>query len=183
MLMQNKNLRKKGSSLLEVIIVLVIVSFTIIASMALVARTRLEIRNNETEDKVNGVLIKALEALKAPTKVLISGNVNFSNTTTYFFSLKPSGSEAFILEYKRPGTFTALPKNDNFNFSDVCRNDNAFFMTDDQNFRYCQQVEIKPVDVAKKLYQVTTTIVYQTSNGSKSETLTSYRYDGFQIQN
>jgi len=185
-MLNKKNLYKKASSLIEVIIVLAIVSFTIIASMALVARTRLEIKNNEIQDKGNEVMLKALEALKAPTKVLISGNVNFSIPTTYYFSMQTDASGNYILKYQPPTFFTALPTdNETFNFNEVCKADNVFYMTDGGTFNYCQQVTIKPIlrqGITRELYEVSTRIIYVTSSGSKSESLTSYRYEGFKKQ-
>jgi len=109
---QNKVL-KKASSLIEVIIVLAIVSFTIIASMALVAKTRLEIKNNELQDNANEVLLKALEALKSPSKVVLVNSPALTGAGPYYFALKEDQSGNYVLNYQYPGQFTSLPKTDN----------------------------------------------------------------------
>lgn len=182
-MLNKKRILKKASSLIEVIIVLAIVSFTIIASMALVAKTRLEIKNNELQDKGNEVMLKALEALKTPTKVLISGNVSLTGTGPYYFSLQTDTSGNYLLKYQPPGSFTSLPKRTgDFKFSEVCRADNVFYLSDGESYNYCQQVEISPIfktGISRELYKVSTTIVYQTSNQDISESLTTYRYEGF----
>ncbi len=179
---QNKVL-KKASSLIEVIIVLAIVSFTIIASMALVAKTRLEIKNNELQDNANEVLLKALEALKSPSKVVLVNSPALTGAGPYYFALKEDQSGNYVLNYQYPGQFTSLPKTDNtFDFSQICRDTNVFYLTNGQNFTYCQQVEISPIlrpGVTRELYKVSTTIIYQTSNEAKSETILSYRYGSF----
>lgn len=181
--MLNSKLLKKGSSLIEVIIVLAIVSFTIIASMALVARTRLEIRNNEIQDNANGVLLKALEALKTPAKVVINGNPSLSGANAYYFSLKEDTAGRYILQYQAPGSFKSLPgESGTFDFNDVCTTDNPFYVSDG-SFTYCQQVTITPIlrpGVIRELYEVGTRIIYTTSNENKSESLTSYRYANFE---
>ncbi len=182
MLQLNKK-HKKGSSLIEVIIVLAIVSFTIIASMALVARTRLEIKNNEIQDNANEILLKALEALKSPSKVVLTQDPSLTGVGPYYFSLKVEQDGTYVLEYKRAGSFTALPKTDgSFDFSKICTDQNPFHVTDGRSFNYCQMVEISPIlkaGISRELYKVSTTIIYQTSNEAKSETLISYRYGSF----
>jgi len=183
MFQTTKNKYKKAASLIEVIIVLAIVSFTIIASMALVARTRLEIKNNEIQDNANEVLLKALEALKSPSKVVLENSPSLTGVGPYFFSLKEDQNGNYLLKYQYPGQFTSLPKTDNtFEFNQICTSSNAFYLTNGQTFNYCQQVEISPIiraGVTRELYKVSTTIIYQTSTESKSETLISYRYGSF----
>jgi type II secretory pathway pseudopilin PulG len=198
---------KKAASLIEIIIVLAIVSFTIIASISLVARTRIEIRNNEIEDKANEVLLKALEALKAPTRVVIlndetlpqtsecrSGTGScFSGSGPYYFSLEnvgssQAGTNVYVLRYQPTGTFDNWPEpGSDFDFTEVCStgSGNPFYIIDESEFSYCQQVAITPirsVRVTSEAYKVDTTIIYSIGGESKLTTLTTYRYGGFQLQ-
>lgn len=186
--MQSKKYLKKASSLIEVIIVLAIVSFTIIAAMSLVARTRLEIKNNELQDTANELLLKALEGVKSPSKTVISGSPSLTGSNPYYFSLTQSVNGNYVLNYLGATGFTPLPRESGkYTFDSVCNANSPFYPRDlgDSTFKYCQQVAITVITpilravTAKELYKIETTIVYQISGETKSETLTTYRYDGF----
>lgn len=173
---------KKGASLVEVIIVLAIVSLTIVSSMSLVARTRIEIKNNEIEDKISDILLKAMEAMKKPGEVVLTGATTFTPGRGYYFSLKQDLTGVYSLELQRFAS--PLPtQSGTFQFSDVCTPNNPFYLTDSKNFNYCQQVEITQIQSAvipnEQLYKITTTLIYGLSGQSKSETLVTYRYEGF----
>lgn len=192
--MQGNNKYKNGASLIEVIVVLAIVSFTIIASMALVARSRVEIRNNEIQDISNGLLLRIVEALKAPVKVEVVSQVNSPLTsivglTTYSFSVNPTtrtvGNQTvteYKLNYLRPGTFTNLPRQSGTTtFNSICTSNNPFYLSQ-PGLEYCLQVEINRVSTpnpAEELYRVSATIFYPTNEGAKTESLITYRYEGF----
>ncbi len=96
---------KKATSLLEVIVVLAIISLTIVSSVSLVAKTRIQIKNNELTDQINGQVVKALEILKSPSDILISNDTNLTGTDIpYYFNLSNPTQGTYILQYQPNAT-------------------------------------------------------------------------------
>lgn len=176
---------KTGTSLVEVIIVLAIVSLTILASMGLIARTRVEIKNNELEDKSNSILLKVIENFKNPSNSILPSNLNLSTAGPFFFTYKPDVNGVFSLTYLTPGSyFAALPVEvtSGLKFSDVCSDRSPFYLIDQSNFAYCQQVVITPIrgqDITTEIYKIDTTLIYESSRGIGISNLTTYKYGGF----
>lgn len=181
--MLSNNSTKKGSSLIEVIIVLAIVSLTIISSMSLVARTRIEIKNNEIEDKASDFLLKALEALKTPDKVTLVGNPQLTEGRLYNFSLSKDVSGAYSLVLQPNATSLPVAGSE-YEYSEICNSSSIFYLTDENSFNYCQQVSIvkrqnrfNPKN--PNAYEIKTTLLYQINGESKSDSLVTYRYEDF----
>ena len=57
----------KAATLIEVLIVLGVISTTMIVAVSLIINSLYELRNNETQDAANGIMIQALEIAKSPT--------------------------------------------------------------------------------------------------------------------
>lgn len=186
-----KQKTKKATSLLEVIVVLAIISMTIVSSISLVARTRVQIKNNEITDQINGQVVKALEILKSPSDILVSNDANLTGAGPYFFTLSNPAPNKYLLQYQFQGaTFPVITSeqsatgatNPNTNLPG-CDNSSIFFVTGVLNFNYCQQVRIVPLTNIKTnqiYYQINVTLVYKNFiNQNVYQTLSTYRYDNF----
>ncbi len=90
--------RLKATSLVEVLIVLAIISSTILGSMLLVSNSFVVVRQNQTEDYVNGLVVNAMEIVKSPSNVSVTDN-SFTltqNSTPVFFKLTRVNGSAYL---------------------------------------------------------------------------------------
>lgn len=170
----------RGFSLLEVLVMLTIVSFTMISAMSIVAKTNISIKNNEQLDVINNLMIKSIELLKSPSDVYLSSNGYTQvtgNTSDHYFSLKESGGAKY-LEYNTNSSPAAIGTctSNNFYYYPVVINGVS------QNYNICLQIRIKRTlnPVTSKYYYVAQTTVRYNLNGTETtDTLITYRYEGF----
>lgn len=176
---QNKA-KLKGFSLLEVLIMLTIVSFTMIAAMAVVAKANISVKNNEKLDVVNNLMIKSIELLKTPSNVYLSANgynLVINNSSDYYFALKETGTSKY-LEYN----INANPSN-----IGTCNSSNFYYYPivvngSTQNYEICMQIRIRRTlnPVTNRNYYVTQTTVKYNLNGTDlTDSLITYRYENF----
>jgi len=91
--------RLKATSLVEVLIVLAIISSTILGSMLLVSNSFVVVRQDQTQDYVNGLVVNAMEIVKSPSNIFVSNDTftQTQNSTPVFFKLsKATGGGAFL---------------------------------------------------------------------------------------
>ncbi len=69
-------LKKKASSLAEVMIVLGIISTAMVASISIMVNSLIRIRVNDIEDSANTILIQALEIAKSPTQLRVNADLS-----------------------------------------------------------------------------------------------------------
>ncbi len=163
--------RLKAASLMEVMVVLGIVSFTIVSSMSLVAKVSTTVKSNEIQDQANSLILKALEVFKNTKDVFVSQDVLTSATGgTYYFALKEGSTGAF-LQYDPTGDAQSLNN---------CDANNVYFVAN-LNFGPCLQVAITPINsvTGGKYYNVEVFIKYSISGKDITDSLKTYRYYGF----
>ncbi|MFS8130891.1 MAG: hypothetical protein ACMG57_02840 [Candidatus Dojkabacteria bacterium] len=90
--------RLKATSLVEVLIVLAIISSTILGSMLLVSNSFVVVRQNQTEDYVNGLVVNAMEIIKSPSNISVTDNsfVTTQNPTPVYFKLTRINGSAYL---------------------------------------------------------------------------------------
>lgn len=104
--------KKKATSLVEIIIVLAIVSLTIVSSIALVAKSRITLRNNEVNDEITAAMVKILEAVKSPQALQISSDVSLQSADNpYYFTLSSNQQGVYYLKYQSAGSSIVTLKN------------------------------------------------------------------------
>lgn len=72
---------KNASGLVEVLIVMAIIGTTLVSSMLLVSRGFIEVKNNQTEDSINGIIVQVLDRIKNSTALEII-NSEFNTLTS-----------------------------------------------------------------------------------------------------
>lgn len=83
------NRKLKAISLFEVLISLIVISLTIVSTLAIFVQVNLKLRENEITSSANGINIKAIELLKSPSDVLLSSQLPpVYPSTGAFYSLK-----------------------------------------------------------------------------------------------
>lgn len=90
--------RLRATSLVEVLIVLAIISSTILGSMILVSNSFVVVRQNQTEDYVNGLVVNAMEIIKSPSNISVTDNsfATTQNTTPVYFKLSRVNGSAYL---------------------------------------------------------------------------------------
>lgn len=86
-----KVITRNASGLVEALIVMAIIGTTLVSSMLLVAQGFVEVRNNQTEDTINGLLIQVLTKLKNSNafEIALTEYNTIGTTTEKNFSLRP----------------------------------------------------------------------------------------------
>ncbi len=172
----------KAFSLLEVLVMLVIISFTIISAVSLVSKISISTKNNENEDVINGVLLEAIELLKSPSPVLLSSdgyNQVTTDTNEHNFALKDTVSVKYLQFNTNPNT--TLPTQcsaSDFYYVPIVINNKQ------QPYNLCMQIKIKrtlvPGTTANYYYFIQASILYNINGTNKTDTLTTYRYGSFE---
>lgn len=87
-----KIVTKNASGLVEALIVMAIIGTTLVSSMLLVSQGFIEVRNNQTEDTINGVLVQVLNKVKNSNSLAISLSEynTITNTSERHFYLLPN---------------------------------------------------------------------------------------------
>ena len=169
---------KKALSLIEMLVVLVIISTTVITAFSLILRSNLDIKENEIADTTNSLMVSISEAIKSPGGVPISGFTlgSFNTGQEYAFKVAAQGN-SFVLTYV-PGTpsLTTCDSNSQFKYP----------VSVDQNTvrDVCVLVGITKTSNDTNRFQVKTNTVYSlvSSSGAPiSSYLISYRYNTFEL--
>jgi type II secretory pathway pseudopilin PulG len=184
-----KNLKRYNAlSLVEMLVVLLIVSTTVLSAFSLIIRSNLEIKENEIRDSINGVLVGINDVMSSNNEVSILNftPVVFTNEVTYGFSVNSIMSADTESSLNYVGTGTEI---------DSCSESSPYYFT--QSFllnsedvysdlqSMCLQVLITPLLTTPRRYEVRTVVVYSFNNGNADpivNNLITYRYGDFEIQ-
>ncbi len=108
---------KTASGLVEVLIVMGIIGTTLVSSMLLVSRGFVEVRNNQTEDEISGIVVQVLDKIKNSTALEIAQTEfnTLSSTSTRNFYL--SGPDTLSLDTFQSPTLpiTSCDSNNEYN--------------------------------------------------------------------
>ncbi|MEO6728543.1 MAG: hypothetical protein ABIM99_01340 [Candidatus Dojkabacteria bacterium] len=186
--------RLRATSLVEVLIVLAIISSTILGSMLLVSNSFVVVRQNQTEDYVNGLAVNAMEIVKSPSNIFVTDD-SFTvtqNPTPVFFKLTRINGAAYLQktqdtqistcevgsQYIIESTIIADPRNPN-------NAEAGTTATPSTTPNVCVQVKIVPVagsiitNGIQSYYQMTVIAVYNQDNKPVIVTFQSNRYEQF----
>jgi|SRR5690606_5282061 len=169
----SKKIKKpKGLSLVEILIVLIIISTTVISAMSLIINSFIEIKENEVQDTANGILLSATEALKSPGVIQISGLSSgiLSRTTGDFFSVTPNDS-GFVLTY--------VPGGESIN---ECDSDSRYLFNLRENQQTIDQacLQVKIIDrsgLGITKYEIEAKVVYNFSGKTETNSIKAFRYE------
>lgn len=174
----------KGTSLVEVLAVLAIVSVAIIATMNVLVKANISIKSNEIQDIANDTLIRALELVKAPSNVLISASPSdFANLLTgsnsnNYYALKKSGSSNYLQFDPQYAVNAPLSS---------CSSSSFYYIPIEVNgvtqpYIFCMQLQFSPktqVD-GSRYYEVNVRIIYSLSGRPQIiEDYKTFRYGSF----
>lgn len=174
----------KGTSLVEVLAVLAIVSVSIIATMGVLVKANISIKSNEIQDIANDTLLRALELVKAPSNVLISAAPSdFANLLTgsdpnNYYALKKTGSSNYLQFDTQYASNSPLSS---------CSSSSFYFIPIDVNnvtqpYIFCMQVHFVPktqID-GSRYYEVNIRIIYSLSGKPQIiEDYKTFRYGSF----
>ncbi|MEP7103472.1 MAG: hypothetical protein ABI721_02055 [Candidatus Dojkabacteria bacterium] len=180
----------KASSLVEVLVVLGIISSTILGSMLLVSNSFVVVRQNQTEDYVNGLAVNAMEIVKSPSNVFVSDDTFATNqqTSPVFFKLTKNTNGSY-LEKTLDQQITTCDANSQYKISSTTLNaagapetqTNTGFTLPD----VCVQVKILPIATSvvtngvQSYFEMTVVAIYNSDNHPVTVTFKSNRYDSF----
>lgn len=174
--MNIKKGRKKGTSLAEVLIILAIISTTVIASTTLVVQSLATIRNNETEDTANGLMVKALEIAKSPAQVYVT-DTSFVNAVTgqpYFFSIQ-NQNDQYLLRRESSDIST-------------CQVNSPYAVDlypdgSEVSFLACLVVGITRLQsLNQTIYEINSKVIYNLEGETRITNVTGYRKDEFTLR-
>lgn len=179
----------KATSLVEVLVVMGIIATTIIGSMVLVAGSLVTVRNNQTEDYVNGILINAIEVSKSPSNLFVNDDsfLQTGGSSVSYFRFTNDGTNA-ILQRTFDGDLTQCGDQSQYLITnrilDVVpipgaaptqqQEENVLFV----NPTVCLQVQITPQPVTQS-YLMRIKSVYQVQGETFTTTVQSQRYESF----
>lgn len=171
----NKN--KKALSLIEMLIVLIIISTTVLTAFGIILRSNLEIKENEVKDTVNTLMVSINEAVKTPVRLQLRNfsSSSFSPNVEYAFRVEQQGS-IYILTYVSGSTsLTSCSSTSSFKYNIASIQSTV---TD-----VCVLVSIKSVQGAVPArYEVKTNTLYTFNQPSATPNysyLIANRYDTF----
>lgn len=181
--------RLKATSLVEVLIVLAIIGSTIIGSMLLVSNSFVVVRQNQTEDYVNGLTVSAMEIVKSPSNVSVTDDtfVTTQNPTPVFFKLTRANGSSY-LEKTNDSQITTCEASSQYIITQSVINQAGQGTqggTTNPQPNVCVQVKIVPVSGSvitngiQSYYQITVISVYNQDNRPIVVTFQSNRYEAF----
>lgn len=169
---------KKGVSLVEMMVVLVIISTTVISALSLIIRSTLEIRDNEVRDSVNGLMINISDALKSPARIQLKNFTpsTFVAGTPYAFRVEAQGN-VFVLTYVSGSTTLSS-----------CPSDSSFLypisVTQSTLQNVCLMVSITLLSGSPTRYSSNIQTFYnlpQNNSTTTSNSLVTIRYEAFTL--
>ncbi len=171
---------KTASGLVEVLIVMGIIGTTLISSMLLVSRGFVEVRNNQTEDEISGIVIQVMDKLKNSTALEIAQTEFNTLTSTSTRNFYLSGRDQLTLDtFESPTTpITSCDSNNEYNV--IAKEIVDSSLT--QNL--CIQIQLRKQDQALNDRFIGSVVYVYTLN---TETLTSkldfVKYNEFTVPN
>jgi type II secretory pathway pseudopilin PulG len=175
---------KKATSLMEVLIVLAIIAVAIVSTMNVLIKANVSIKSNEIQDLANDTVLKAIELVKSPSRLLIKASTSDFNklTTTAdpnnFYALKEDSNGTF-LEYDTQFTSNnplTTCSTSSFYYSPIRVNNVT------QPYIFCMQVQFIPRTQLdnSRYYEVKVKIIYSLSGQpERVEEYKTFRYASF----
>lgn len=184
------NKRLRATSLVEVLIVLAIISSTILGSMLLVSNSFVVVRQNQTEDYVNGLVVTAMEIVKSPSNIFVTDDsfVATQNSTPVFFKLSRVNGTAYLERTQDTQITTCATGSQYIISAELTQTRNTTpgaTATLATTPPVCVQVKIIPVQGSvlpngiQSYYQMTVIAVYNIDNKPIIVTFQSNRYETF----
>jgi len=173
---------KKAYSLLEVLIVLIIISFTMVGAMNIIVNANISIKANEIRDYANYLALKALEVLKSSDDIFVESDGYSALAlvgSSVYFSLKEDGSGKYLKLDVPPVTDIGTCSKSSEYYNPVLIN------AQDKAYLICLQIHIIPRNSAstlKKYYEVDMQVVYLLPTGPTTDSYKTYRYELFKAK-
>lgn len=170
---------KKALSLVEMLVVLLIMSTTILTALGLILRSSLEIKENEVRDTVNGIILNINESMKSPGALQLNNFTpnEFVAGVDYGFSVNSVGSTYELTYVQGSTTLTSCDPQSTYKYTV------AISQSTIQDV--CILVTIKRIQGSTPpVYEIRTSSLYtynQPGSTPVSSYLVTYRYDGFEI--
>lgn len=170
--------RKKALSLVEMLVVLIIISTTVITAFGIILRSTIDIKENEVSDSINSLMVSINEAVKSPGGVPLQSFTPGTFTTNIEYAFKATAvGNSYVLTYV-PGSasLTSCDSNSQFKFPISVEQSTVQDV--------CILVGIKLLSGTPTRYEVKTNTLYTfvTPNSSPSSSyLITYRYEPFTI--
>jgi hypothetical protein len=184
-------INKKAISLIEVLVVLLIASTTLLGAISLMSRSFIEIRNNELADTATGILINSSEIIKSPTNINIKmfSPLGSLSTVAKHFNLTREGG---VLLLKEPSTnpsssqLNTCPTNSLFLYNpQTLAGDTTNVPLIAQVNRACLIISIRELnlDATRKYYDIDTKIIFHIDGREITNKFKIYRYEQFTFIN
>jgi type II secretory pathway pseudopilin PulG len=171
----------KAATLTEVLIVLGIISTTMIVAVSLIVNSLYELRNNETEDAANGIMIQALEIAKSPSDVVLSDATLLSASfdSTHYYSLSSENDQNF-LQLQNQNQMVDCSTNSVYRIQDVSAVANTAQQEVLANVDICLQLIITPR--AEGFYEITSKVAYPAREEYQVNFIKGMRYGEFTVR-
>lgn len=170
---------KKALSLVEMLVVLLIMSTTILTALGLTLRSGLEIKENEVRDTVNGIIININESMKSPGSITLNNftPAQFVAGVDYGFRVNSNGA-TYELTYVQGSTnLTSCDAQSAYKYT--------VSISQSTIQDVCILVKIRRLEgTVPSVYEITTSSLYtynQPGASPVSSYLVTYRYDEFEI--
>ncbi len=172
--MTTKNLKLKGNSLVEVLIVLGIISTALVASVSVIVNSLIKVRVNEIEDSANSLLIQSMEIAKTPNTVVVNdGAINNNSVgTAYYFTLQNASNQNTLQRVTSSTTLiNSCPANSPYNANN--------FLGTNVDYNICIQLQI--IYRGNEQYEINSRVVYDINGRVSLNTIQGFRYTPFNI--
>lgn len=157
----------KGGSLIEVLVILAITAVSMVGIAGVNNRTLIAIKDNETLDNANGVMVQALEVAKSPARLPISGL---------------TGVGRYSLDYTTNSLNRLADGEPDLTATSDCSVGSPYYVSiadpDDSGRNICLQLTVvqRPrVLGGLNYYEITSRVLFYLSNGPVLNQLVAYR--------
>lgn len=176
-----KYVRKKGYTLVEIMIVLGIISVALVGAIGTMVRASYQLRLNEVEDTGNAFILKASEFLRSPALITVRnypGN-EILNTNNRFTLGQDVNTSELYLDVANSNQFSSeCNENNPFNVKNIL-GDEVLIPAD-----ICMQIiiEANPRNNKSALYSFEITMKYEAGAQEVERKLFGYRYGNIAAQ-
>lgn len=170
---------KKALSLVEMLVVLLIMSTTILTALGLILRSSLEIKENEVRDSVNGIILNINESMKSPSAISLNNFTpnQFVAGVEYGFRVNPDGANYELTYVQGSTSLTSCDSQSTYRYT---INVSQSTIQD-----ICILVTIRRLQgTVSPVYEIRTSSLYtynQPGATPVSSYLVTYRYNEFEI--
>lgn len=170
----------KAVSLIEVLAVLVLTGFLLVATARMTSNLIIQLRNNELEEYANGLLVQAFEAAKSPNNLTVNA-AHQASGTAYRIEFLPAGGARLTREV----SFLSAPDINSCSLASPYFINSATITGYPGPIPVCIQIVIRTLNnpyTNTGYFVFSTRVVYTTPTKTDIFNLSSVRYAGFTVQ-